>query len=138
MNKLCPKCGTVVPDNSNYCSHCGCEMSSQRSYQQPPQYTPQQPQYGNPYYDNNPFNSSGPEGKCRGIAALLAIFIGALGIHYFYLNKAGGGIITILLCIISCGIWSIVTFIQGIYFLCISNAEFEHKFVQSTSSFPVF
>ncbi|MDE6499022.1 MAG: NINE protein [Muribaculaceae bacterium] len=137
MNKLCPKCGTVVPDNSNFCSHCGCEMSSQRSYQEPPQYNPQP--YGNQYYDNNnPFNSCGPEGKSRGVAALLAIFIGALGIHYFYLNKVAGGIYTILLCLITCGLWSFITFVQGIYFLCISNAEFEQKFVRNPSSFPVF
>lgn len=138
MNKLCPKCGTVVADQSNYCPHCGCEMNSQHYSQVPPQYNAPN-QYGASYYDtNNPFDSSGPEGKSRGIAALLAIFIGGLGIHYFYLNKVAGGVITILLCLITCGLWSVLTFVQGIYFFCITNSEFERKFVQSLSSFPVF
>ena len=30
--------------------------------------------------------TAGPSGKSRGVAALLAIFIGSLGIQYFYLE----------------------------------------------------
>ncbi len=139
MNKLCPKCGTMVPDQSNYCSHCGYDMSSRAAYQEPPQYNGPQYSGQQPYYDaNNPFNSSGPEGKCRGIAALLAIFLGYLGVHYFYMNKVGGGLLTILLCVVTCGLWSCLTLVQGIYFFCITNSEFERKFIQNPSTFPVF
>lgn len=87
---------------------------------------------------NNPFDASGPEGKCRGVAALLAILLGALGIHYFYLNKVGGGLLTILLTVITCGIWQIVVLIQGILMFCMTNETFERKYVQSTSTFPLF
>ena len=34
-----------------------------------------------PCNNNDPFQPSGPEGKCRGVAALLAIFLGGLGIQ---------------------------------------------------------
>lgn len=39
-----------------------------------------------PPYPDSVF-SPGPSGKSRGVAALLAIFLGSLGIQYFYLGK---------------------------------------------------
>lgn len=90
------------------------------------------------YDSNNAFDSAGPEGKSRGVAALLAILLGYLGIHYFYLGKVGGGLICILLSIITCGAWQIITLIQGILMFCMTNEEFEQKFVRTTSTFPLF
>jgi len=129
MNKQCPICGTFVPDNSNFCPNCGHNLT------QPPQYNGGNAQY---YDTNNAFDSYGPEGKSRGIAALLAIFLGCLGVHYFYVNKATAGVVTILLCIVTCSLWSILTFVQGIYMLCITNAQFHEKYVASNSTFPLF
>lgn len=86
---------------------------------------------------NNPFDC-GPDGKSRGVAGLLAIFLGYLGIEYFYIGKWQGGIITILLSLITCGGWSVITLIQGIMMLCMSNSEFRRKFVDTPSIFPLF
>lgn len=36
---------------------------------------------------SNDVFSPGPSGKSRGVAALLAIFLGSLGIQYFYRGK---------------------------------------------------
>jgi len=72
------------------------------------------------------------------VAGLLAILIGAFGVHYFYLGKVGGGLLTILLSVITCSLWSIVVFIQGILMLCMTNDEFEQKYVRNPSSFPLF
>ena len=91
-----------------------------------------------PYDPNNPFDACGPEGKSRGVAALLAIFLGWLGIHYFYLNKIPAGLITILLSMVTCGLWSTLMFIQGIYMFCITNTEFRRKFVDTSSTLPLF
>lgn len=90
------------------------------------------------YDPNNPFDACGPEGKARGVAALLAILIGSLGIHYFYLNKVSAGFITILLSIVTCGIWGVVMLVQGIYMFCITNQEFRRKYVDTTSTLPLF
>lgn len=91
------------------------------------------------YYDpNNPFDACGPEGKSRGVAALLAIFLGGLGIQYFYLNKITAGLITILLSIVTCGIWQTVMFAQGIYMFCINNQQFRAKYVDNTNTLPLF
>ncbi len=99
---------------------------------------------GNPYFNeqeyyarNNAFDSDAA-GKSRGIAALLAIFLGSLGIHYFYLGKTTAGLISLVLALVSCGIWGTVMLVQGIYMLTITNAEFDRKYVYSTDSIPLF
>lgn len=72
-------------------------------------------------------------------AALLAIFLGPLGIHKFYLgnNTAGfimlgvsvvGGIIT--LSVATWVMW-IVAFIEGIIYLTKTQSEFEHSYVMN-------
>lgn len=72
------------------------------------------------------------------MAGLLAILLGGLGVHYFYLNKVGGGIICLILTLISCGIWSIISFVQGILMLTMKQADFERKYVDTSSTFPLF
>lgn len=116
--------------------------------QQPP-YGYQQPPYGAPGYQQ-PYPSYGaPQGpvyypdmqigtKSKTTAGVLALLLGGLGVQYFYLDKVGGGFITILLSIVTCGTWSILTFIQGILMLCMSNEEFYRKYEASTSTFPLF
>ena len=59
-------------------------------------------------------------------AALLAIFLGGLGIHKFYLRKVGMGILYLIFC--WTGIPAIIGFIEGIYYLCISYQTFNDKY----------
>lgn len=89
-------------------------------------------------YGDNAFSASGPEGKSRGVAALLAILLGGLGVHYFYLGKVGAGLLTILLTIVTCSLWDIIILIQGILMFCMTNEEFERKYVQNPALFPIF
>ena len=89
------------------------------------------------YYTNDPF-ANGPTGRCRGIAALLAIFLGSFGIQYFYLNRTTAGLLTILLFVITCGVWGTVMFIQGIYMFCIDNDKFTRIYINNTSTLPLF
>lgn len=104
----------------------------------------QQPGYGysmRPYKEttaNNAFNC-GPEGKARGIFAILALIGGTIGLHYFYVNKVAAAIITIVLVFVTCGLWAIIPFLQGILGLwTMTNEEFDRKYVCSTSAFPLF
>lgn len=132
MNKICQCCGSYVPDNANYCPTCGYDLGRGPRPATPPPYT-------RGYDNNNPFDSSGPEGKSRGVAALLAIFLGSLGVHYFYCNKVLAGVVCILISCCTCfTVWPLIMLVQGVYMLCITNEEFEMKYVATQSSFPVF
>jgi TM2 domain-containing membrane protein YozV len=85
------------------------------------------------------YSSSGSlSGKSKVAAGVLAILLGTLGIHYFYLGKVAGGILTILLSLVTCGLWEIITIIQGIVMLTMSDEEFDAKYVNTNKTFPLF
>lgn len=134
--KYCQNCNTQHPDSTQFCPQCGKPLSYVQTT--PPPYDNGTQNAGYAAYGNDAFSPSGPEGKSRGVAGLLAILVGCLGVQYFYLGKTGGGLLTILLSLVTCGIWSIICFIQGILMLCMTNEEFERKFVTNPSSFPLF
>ena len=131
--KQCPRCQQYVDDYATFCSRCGYDFNAQANTQQTPP-----PMNGPVYNSDNAFDACGPEGKSRGVAALLAILVGWLGIQYFYVGKAGGGIITIILSIVTCGFWSTITLIQGILMFCMTNEQFRQKYVVNPSTFPLF
>lgn len=66
------------------------------------------------------------EQKNKIVAGLLAIFLGGLGIHKFYLNKGVSGVLYILFC------WtyipSIIGFIEGIIYLLMDEKAFNKKY----------
>ena len=144
---VCPHCNTAfnVPDGAAnaQCPNCGniVAVTSPPQFVQQPQYTPpqqfaQQQQYSAP--QNIGVFDNGPSGKSRGVAALLAFLLGGFGAHYFYVGKTGGGFLCILLCLVTCGVWGIILLIQCIMFITMTHEEFERKFVNSSSSFPIF
>lgn len=67
--------------------------------------------------------------KDKTTAGLLAFFLGGAGIHRFYLNQAGLGILYITLSLITCGIFAaIVPFIDAIIFFIMDPVEFDKKY----------
>lgn len=72
------------------------------------------------------------------LCGIMALLFGTLGIQYFVIGKVAGGFITILLTIVTCGLWSILVLVQGILILCMSDAEFKRKYLDSTSVLPLF
>ena len=70
--------------------------------------------------------------KSKNIAALLAFFLGGLGVHKFYLGQTLQGIIYLLFC------WTyipaIIGFIECIMFLLMSEAEFQKKYCSGNTS----
>ena len=58
------------------------------------------------------------------VSGILAILIGSLGIHKFYLGYTTEGIIQLILSIVTCGLAGIVPFIEGIIYLTKSDEEF--------------
>lgn len=62
-------------------------------------------------------------------AALLGILVGWLALNKFYLGYTKEGIIQIILNIVTCGIASIIPFIEGILYLFMSDKQFDDTYV---------
>ena len=64
--------------------------------------------------------------KSKSTAALLALFLGSIGIHRFYLNQSGRGILYLLFC------WTLIPFlislIDFIWLLTMNENTFNQKF----------
>ena len=67
-------------------------------------------------------------------AALLGIFLGSFGANKFFLGYINEGIIQIVLNIVTCGIASIVPFIEGIIYLTMSDQQFDETYIKNKKS----
>lgn len=104
-----------------------------------PQPDPMNPGNWRTPFDTHPEPGYGQwSGKSKIVAGLFAIFLGYLGVQYFYCDKVGAGFITILLSLVTCGGWSVVTLIQGIYMLTLTDRQFDDKYVYNKATFPLF
>ena len=83
-----------------------------------------------------PMNTYSPKSKTT--AGILAILLGGLGVQYFYLGKVGGGFLCILLSLVTCGLWEILTLVQGIMMLTMTDQEFNQKYVFTHKTLPLF
>ncbi|WP_207205230.1 TM2 domain-containing protein [Methanolobus psychrotolerans] len=97
--KFCTKCGAVILKEAEICPRCGVRQ---------------------------PHTYSGRGRKDKTAAALLAIFLGGLGAHKFYLNNSGAGLL--YLCFFWTYIPSLLGLIEGIIYLTMSNEEFDRKY----------
>ena len=87
-NNYCPNCGQPTPIGAQVCMNCGVAVN------------------------NVSFGVKG--GKSKIAAGLLGIFLGALGIHNFYLGYTGKAIAQLLISVLSCGMLSPVSAIWGL------------------------
>jgi TM2 domain-containing membrane protein YozV len=71
-------------------------------------------------------------GKDKIAAGLLAIFLGSIGIHLFYLGRNGWGLVFLLGTLLTCGfgaiITSIISLVQGIMYLVATDYDFQQKY----------
>ena len=85
---FCPNCKSQNNDESNFCKDCGINLLIQC----------------------NKTKSRIISDKSRLVALLLCIFLGAIGVHRFYVGKIGTGILMILT-FGGFGIWLVVDLI---------------------------
>ncbi len=64
--------------------------------------------------------------KSKGTAALLAFFLGGIGIHKFYLNQGGQGVLYLLFC--WTGIPMFVALLETLVYLTMDDAKFQQKY----------
>jgi len=102
--KYCHACGQVVDARAEICPHCGVR----------------QPDVAGP--------NGGAQGeqKNRLVAALLALLLGGLGAHHFYLGRPILGVIYLLFC------WTLIppliALIEGLVLLCTSDRAFAQRY----------
>jgi TM2 domain-containing membrane protein YozV len=82
----------------------------------------------NPYGSQAPYGSSPSRGKQKVVAGILALLLGGLGVHHFYLGSVVSGIITILVVFGTCGLGGILPLIEGILLLVMSDKDFDAKY----------
>lgn len=138
-SNICPQCGAPINPGASECKFCGEKLTMQQpqqqvAYSQQPQQQVQYSQQPQPQvviqqvapqqvYVTG-INPSWPV-KNKTVAALLAIFLGGIGVHKFYLGSIGMGILYLCFCW-TC-IPSIVGFIEGIMYLCSNDENFQLK-----------
>ena len=125
MSVLCPQCGAPTLAGATKCEYCGASIPQATPAAQPVQQAqPQQVVYvqqsvANPERANWPI-------KNKIVAGLLAILLGGLGIHKFYLGQGGKGILYLIFC------WayipSLLGIIEGITILCSNDENFQIKY----------
>jgi len=71
-------------------------------------------------------------GKDKMVAGILALLLGGLGIHHFYLGSTTAGIILLCVSFLSCGtlamISGVIALVEGIMLLVMSDDEFNAKY----------
>lgn len=120
MNTLCPQCGAPVSDDAKKCEYCGAAIVK-------PQTAAPEPErvvYVN-QSTTNPERANWPI-KSKIVAGILALLLGSIGVHKFYLGQTGKGILYLLFC------WTyipgIIAFIEGIMILCSNDENFQIKY----------
>ena len=71
-----------------------------------------------------------PGAEKKVVAGILAILLGGLAIHKFYLGYTKEGIIQIVITICTCGMGGIIALIEGIIYLTKSDEDFVKTYVE--------
>ena len=66
---------------------------------------------------NNNIPNNNPVAKSKMTAGLLGIFLGAWGVHNFYLGNTNRGVIQIVVTLVTCGFGGLWGVIEGILIL---------------------
>ncbi len=80
---------------------------------------------------NEDWNNNNPRPQQENkkvLAGVMALLFGGLGVHKFILGYTQEGIIQLVVSVLSCGIGSIIGFIEGIIYLTKSDEEFYNTY----------
>lgn len=121
---ICPKCGMEIADEAKFCEYCGAPIDAPAVEAEP-------------VAQDQATVEAAPAkpAKEKLVAGLLGIFLGAFGIHKFYLGYKKPAVIMLLVSLLTFGIgasvMSIIGLIEGILYLVKSDEEFDATYVQN-------
>ena len=130
--KYCIACSEVIDARSEVCPYCGAGQAlppqPPERYYPPQQIVPQQQypqQYQPPPQQITAYYYQGG-GKSRLVAIILALFLGSIGAHKFYLNQIGMGCAYLLF---SCTcIPAFISIFEAIMYLLMTDGEFNRNY----------
>ena len=64
------------------------------------------------------------------LAGILGIVLGGFGVHRFVLGDTKGGVIRIVITLVTCGMGGIIGLVEGIIYLTKSDEEFVQTYIQ--------
>ena len=104
QGRYCSHCGEPVADGALTCARCGARVAPAQSAE---------------VY-------AMPRRKSKIVAGLLGIFLGGLGIHKFYLNQPGWGILYLVFSFTFIPV--VVGFVEGVLYLAMSDQSFAARY----------
>lgn len=87
--------------------------------------------YTNPEQGHNPQPNNYYRSEKKLAAGLLGILLGAFGANKFFLGYTTEGIIQIVLNIVTCGLATLIPFIEGIVYLTMTDEQFDRTYVHN-------
>lgn len=128
---VCPQCGAPIELGATECKYCGEKLAVAQANQQVFSQPQPQPQIIVQQTVATPASVL-PVGvdpswpiKSKTVAGILAILLGGIGVHKFYLGKVGMGILYLLFC------WTyvpaLIGIVEGIIYLCANDHNFMIK-----------
>ncbi len=131
----CSNCGTYTPPNAVYCPRCGAPSKDENNAQNQNTAQYQMPQY----VQSLPPSPVTKSKKNRLAVGIIAIVLGSMGIHNFYLGHKSRAIAQLLMTVLSfftCGITAIASlvwsFVEGIQILsgAINHDAYGNEFAE--------
>ena len=116
----CPQCGAPLEAGAIECKYCGEALPQNTSTASEGSVNNTAANVATPGV-----NPTWPE-RDKTLAGILAILLGGIGVHQFYLGRTGKGILFILFC--WTGIPAIIGLIQGIILLTSKDEDFMQKY----------
>ncbi len=104
--KYCTECGSIINAKAEICPKCGVRQL--------------------PAPTAGPLGRSTTDGKNKVVAGLLALFLGGIGVHKFYLGKGVQGLLYLVF------FWTfipaILGFVEGLNYLLMSEQTFFERY----------
>ena len=114
----CPECSESISNQSASCTNCGFPIAKPAPFKTVPPPLPAQ--------NSTTIVRLNSSRKSKGVAILLALFLGGFGIHKFYLNQVFWGILYLLFC------WTfipaVISLFEVIILLFMNESEFNRRF----------
>ena len=78
--------------------------------------------------------STVPGADKKVLAGVMGILFGGLGIHRFILGDTSGGLIRIVISVVTCGVGSVIGLIEGIIYLTKTDEDFVATYIEGNKA----